>query len=181
MIKLKEIEVGVNQLFLDPNNPRYADMEDIANPVSDEKVADERVQKRAIERILDQRLEVQQLMDSIRTIGFITVDRLVVVPLPHEGKYKVIEGNRRLGAIKSLLDDSDAGEIDIPESVLPTLKNMPVLVLEESDKEKCEHLGRVLQGVRHVSSIRAWGPYQQAQLVVMMLAKEKHEMKSKKF
>jgi hypothetical protein len=179
MMKLKEIEVDVNQLFLDPNNPRYADMEDIANPIPDNKVADERVQKRAIERILDQRLEVQQLMDSIRTIGFITVDRLVVVPLPQEGKYKVIEGNRRLGAIKSLLDDCDAGEIDIAESVLPTLKNIPVLALEESDKEKCEHLGRVLQGVRHVSSIRAWGPYQQAQLVVMMLSegRDRNEVK----
>lgn len=169
MMKLKEIELDVSQLFLDPNNPRYADIEDIANPVPDEKVANERVQKRALERILDQRLEVQQLMDSIRTIGFITIDRLVVVALPQLNSFKVIEGNRRLGAIKSLLDDLDAGEVDIDDSILPTLKKIPVLVLEEPDKEKCEHLGRVLQGVRHVSSIRAWGPYQQAQLVVMML------------
>jgi len=108
-------------------------------------------------------------MDSIRTIGFLTVDRLVVVPLPQEGKYKVIEGNRRLGAIKTLLDDKEAGEIDIDEKIFATLTKLPVLLLEEPDKTKCEHLGRVLQGVRHVSSIRSWGPYQQAQLIVMML------------
>jgi ParB-like nuclease domain len=179
MINLKEIDLKIEQLFLDPNNPRYADIAEIANPVPDEKVSDERVQKRALERILDQRLEVQQLMDSIGKIGFLTVDRLVVVPLPDPGKYKVIEGNRRLGAIKSLLDNLDAGEVDIADEILPTLKQLPVLVLDEADKEKCEHIGRVLQGVRHVSSIRAWGPYQQAQLVVMMInqGRERSEVK----
>jgi len=169
MMRLKEIEANIEQLFLDPNNPRYADIEDIVNTVSDEKVVDDKVQKKALERIMNSCLEVQQLMDSIRTIGYITVDRMVVVPLQEPDKYKVIEGNRRLGAIKSLLEDYDAGEIDIDDSILPTLKKIPVLVLEEPDKEKREHLARVLQGVRHVSSIRPWGPYQQAQLVVMML------------
>jgi len=38
MLNLKEIDVSIDQLFLDPNNPRYADMEDIINPVPDEKL-----------------------------------------------------------------------------------------------------------------------------------------------
>jgi hypothetical protein len=179
MLNLKEINLKIEQLFLDPNNPRYADIAEIANPVPEGKVTDDKVQARALERIMDARLEVQQLMDSIRKIGFLTVDRLVVVPLPEPDKYKVIEGNRRLGAIKSLLDDLGAGEIDIADDIIPTLKQMPVLVLDEVDKDKCEHIGRVLQGVRHVSSIRAWGPYQQAELVVTMMnqGRERSEVK----
>ena len=43
-------------------------------------------------RILDDRFEVKQLKDSIQSIGFLTVDRLVVTPLPRDGKFLVIEG-----------------------------------------------------------------------------------------
>jgi len=118
---------------------------------------------------MDGRLEVEQLMDSIRTIGFLSVDRMVVVSLPQENTFKVIEGNRRLGAIKSLLEMHETGEIDIEPGVLNTLSEIAVLVLEEDDPGKQEHLARVLQGVRHVSSIKPWGPYQQAQVIMMML------------
>lgn len=173
MQNLKEITVSVNQLFLDPNNPRYADIADQSRLVPLERVAEERVQKRAFERILN--FDIQPLKDSIRTIGFLTVDRMVVVVLPQSDKYMVVEGNRRLAAIKSLLEELDGGEIDISEEVLPTLQNVPVLVLEETDPIKREHLARVLQGVRHVSSIRSWGPYQQAQVVVMLLDEEGRE------
>ena len=44
-----------------------------------------------------------------------------------------------------------------------------MLLLEEPDFAKREHLARVLQGVRHVSGIRQWGPYQQAEIVAMMI------------
>ncbi len=46
---------------------------------------------------------------------------------------------------------------------------LPVVVIEEPEHAKREHLARVLQGVRHVSGIRPWGPYQQAQVVALML------------
>lgn len=170
--KLKEITVNVDQLYLDPNNPRYAEIEQF-RPVPLEKVTDEKTQKRAIERILQ--YDIQPLKDSIRTIGFLSVDRMVVVSLPQPDKYMVIEGNRRLGAIKSLLEEWEGNEINLDESILSTLKKIPILVLEEFDVTKREHFGRILQGVRHVSSIRSWGPYQQAQLVVMMLEDEGRE------
>jgi len=140
MMMLKEIEVNVDQLFLDPNNPRYADIEEIANPVPDDKVADDKVQKKAMERIMNPRLEVQQLMDSIRTIGYLIVDRMVVVPLREADKYKVIEGNRRLGAIKALLEDYETGEIDIDDSILSTLKKYQFLFLKNPIKKNANIL-----------------------------------------
>jgi hypothetical protein len=61
----------------------------------DDRIREDGVQRKALDRILDDRFEVTQLKDSIRTIGFLPVDRLVVTRLPLAGKYVVIEGNRR--------------------------------------------------------------------------------------
>ena len=166
---LREVEVAIEDLYLDPNNPRFADLADRVQPIARDRIMEQGVQRKALDRILDDRFEVTQLKDSIRTIGFLPVDRLVVTRLPQLGKYVVIEGNRRVGAIKSLLDDHKNGEADLSAEVLASLQNLPVLVLEEEDAAKQEHIARVLQGVRHVSGIRPWGPYQQAQIVAMML------------
>jgi ParB-like chromosome segregation protein Spo0J len=166
--KLREIEVSISDLCLDPNNPRFADLQDRFHPVPVHRIGDTGVQDKALKRIMDERFEVRQLKDSIRTIGFLIIDRLVVTPLPN-AKYLVVEGNRRVGAVKSLLEDHTNGEVDLTPEIQTSLSTLPVLVLEEEDAAKREHLARVLQGVRHVSGIRAWGPYQQAQIVALML------------
>src|ERR1035441_3304029 len=79
---LREIEVAIGNLYLDPNNPRFADFADRVQPIARDRVMEEGVQRKALDRILDDRFEVSQLKDSIRTIGFLPVDRLVVMPLP---------------------------------------------------------------------------------------------------
>lgn len=168
MTTLRELVVPVDSLYLDPNNPRFADLQDRLQPIAPDRVTEQGVQQKALARILDDRFEVVQLKDSIRTIGFLTVDRLVVTPLS-EGKYVVIEGNRRLGAIKSLLEDHRNGEADLAEAVQASLREIPVLVIDEPELAKREHFARILQGVRHVAGIRPWGPYQQAQVVALML------------
>lgn len=168
MTKLREAVVPVHSLFLDPNNPRFADLQDRLQPITSDRIPEPGVQEKALARIMDDRFEVTQLKDSIRMIGFLTVDRLVVTPL-NEGKYVVIEGNRRLGAIKSLLEDHRHGEADLSEDVKISLREIPVLVIDEPDLAMRDHFARVLQGVRHVAGIRPWGPYQQAQVVALML------------
>lgn len=167
---LREKLVSIENLYLDPNNPRYADITQRPFDIPTEKVTYHSVQGKAFERILDDRFLVQQLKDSILKIGFLPVDRLVVMELEgNPGKYLVIEGNRRLAAIKSLLEDRDNGEIDVPEDIEKTLMNLPVLVIAEQDPRSRRYLARVFQGVRHLSGVREWGPYQQAQIVAMML------------
>jgi hypothetical protein len=165
---LQQVDVGIDNLFLDPNNPRFADLQDKTNLIPTNRICEKTVQDKALSRILDQRFEVKQLKDSIRTIGYLTIDKLVVSRLDDD-KYLVIEGNRRLGAIKSLLEDCANGEIELSPEIEKSLRELPVLVLEEVDPLKREHLARVLQGVRHVSGIRPWGPYQQAQIVAIMI------------
>lgn len=168
MTTLRELVVPNQSLYLDPNNPRFADIQDRLQPIASERITEQGVQEKALNRILDDRFEVTQLKDSIRSIGFLTVDRLVVVPLS-DNRYVVIEGNRRLAAIKSLLEDHKNGEADLTEVVQTSLREIPVLVIDEPELAKREHFARVLQGVRHLSGIRPWGPYQQAQVVALMI------------
>ncbi len=169
MLPLRDQNIPTESLYLDPNNPRFADLQDRVQPVPAERVIESGVQEKALSRILSEHFDVRQLKELIRSIGFLPVDRLVVTALPQAGKYLVIEGNRRLGAIRSLMDDFKNGEVDLSPEVLESITKLPVLVIDELESAKKEHLARILQGVRHVSGIREWGPYQQAQIVAMML------------
>lgn len=170
MPALRELTVGIEMLFLDPNNPRFLDLTDDVKPVPAERVIEKSVQAKALERMLDPRFEVKQLKESIRNIGFLTVDRLVVLPLPQDGNFMVVEGNRRLAAAKSLLQEHAAGEVTLDGAIRQSISRLGVLVLDEvTDGPPREHLARVLQGVRHVARTRDWGPYQQAHLIAIMI------------
>jgi hypothetical protein len=166
--ELKSFDAQVTDLFLDPNNPRYSEL-NVDAEVPDARTTEVGVQAAAMARMLDDRFAVVELKESIRSIGFLQLDRLAVVPLPEEGKYKVIEGNRRLAAVKSLLDEEAAGALTIPPSIRQTLIRLPVASIESSDKQERDYVARVFQGVRHLASVRAWGAYEQAGLVARML------------
>ena len=166
-IRLEGVDLPIDQLFLDPNNPRYAD-KDLLRKIPEEKVHQDTVQERAMTRMLDG-FEVEQLKESIQNLGFLHVDRLVVTELPDDVGFKVIEGNRRLAALKSLLQDEAAGEIELTAEVKATMDPTPTIVIRGGDAKSRDHHARTLQGVRHVAGVRPWGPYQQAQLIGQML------------
>lgn len=167
--KLESKIVPLLALFLDPNNPRFADVTPNANPVSEDRVHEDAVQKRTMGKITQESFDIASLKESIKTIGFLPVDQLVVVELPEPNKYMVIEGNRRLSALKSLFQEHEEGEETLSPAVLESIANVPVLIIKDDDPKAREHYARVLQGVRHVASVKAWGPYQQAQIVAMMI------------
>jgi hypothetical protein len=176
---LIERTVSTSDLFLDPNNPRFSDLAEDVRPVPPERVAETRVQENALRKILSPLYDIKQLKDSISNIGFLRVDRLVVLPLPQEGTFVVVEGNRRLAAVKSLLNEHNSGEITIEQDIRSSLESLPVVVLDSADGGNRDHAARVLQGVRHVARVRDWGPYQQAQLIAIMIedGKEPNEIK----
>jgi hypothetical protein len=166
-IRLEPQRLRVEQLMLDPNNPRYADL-DVTAAVPDTRVTEDGVQDMALARMLEPRFDVEQLKESIQNLGFLPTDQLVVVEL-RDDKFKVIEGNRRAAAVKSLLEDHQAGHVSLTEGVAATLDPLPCLVIRGSVSER-EHYARLLQGLRHVPGVKQWGPYQQAQFVGLMLA-----------
>jgi hypothetical protein len=55
MTTLRELVVPVDRLFLDPNNPRFADLQDKLQPVAPDRITEQGVQQKALARILDDR------------------------------------------------------------------------------------------------------------------------------
>lgn len=169
MTTFSEDKISYENLLLDPNNYRFQDR-------SDFQMADERrfhevsVQARAYGRIKDDSLT--QLKNSIIHNGFLPVERLVIRPYEFiEGKYVVLEGNRRLAALRWIAEDHAAG-VTIPESVMQDLERVPVIIVNQQEGDSAFY--EALMGIRHVSGIKEWGGYQRARLVALM--RDRHEL-----
>lgn len=112
---------------------------------------------------------VNKLKDSIENVGFLPIDRIVVVKLTEDSEfYVVIEGNRRIAAVKSLLEDIEDGK-EVKEDVFNSLKEINVLTISDMTYETSSDLQLLIQGLRHISGIKQWKPYQQARALVSLV------------
>lgn len=149
--------INIDNLFLDPNNPRFLDFEEEIGTVPDGRIPEPGVQRRAFEKI--SRFDIRQLKDSIAEVGFLPMDRMVVRAIGN-GNHVIVEGNRRLAAIKSLLEDHEAGR-ELPQELLEQLQPIEVWVLD-TETELAARDQLLLAGLRHISGVKSWGPYQRA-------------------
>ena len=163
MTSFQETTLSVESLLLDPNNYRFHDADGFV--LADEaRFHEKSVQDRAIRRLRENGLI--QLKNSILKNGFLPVEPIIVREyLPVEGSFLIVEGNRRVAALKWIADDHAAG-VNVPEQVLTTLQAVPVLVVEATDADP--EFFEALMGVRHVSGIKQWGGYQRAKLVAVL-------------
>ena len=159
MITTKDIQVDISQLLLDPNNYRlFGEDEGAFVPDSDA----ERLQKETLSKLEKQRLG--ELKDSIRSNGFLEMERIVVRHLHDDvdnsqrsSKYIVVEGNRRTAALKSL-------ESEAIGHLKDKLRNLNVILLE-GDKENIKTYSATIMGIRHVSGPKKWDGFQSAKLI----------------
>lgn len=164
MADLRLDQLEQENLLLDPNNYRFQDLDDFVY-AAESRCHEETVQSKTLQRIRADS-SLLNLKKSILRNGFIEVERLVVRPYPHvEDRWVVIEGNRRLAAVRWILDDYDAGA-EISESVLGSIRKLPVAIAEEEGPD--EIFRASLMGIRHVSGIDEWGGYQRAKLIAVM-------------
>ncbi len=167
----RQDELPLSQLLFDPNNYRFQDRDDWVRADSS-RYAEESVQQRAYQRIRPE--GVSELKRSIITNGFLPIERLVVAKHTDrsgEALYVVLEGNRRLAALKWIQDDHEAG-VEVPGEVLQVLSQVPVIVVDEGD----ESVHASLMGIRHVGGIKQWDGYQRAKLVTEL--KDLHKLSS---
>ena len=112
-------------------------------------------------RVLWETMDVKELVLSIAASGFFQHEPIIV---SHEhGENVVIEGNRRLAAVKVLLDPKLAKEIDadvpkISKSARDALVTLPVLM----DTRECAW--RYL-GFKHVNGPAKWSSYAKAHYI----------------
>lgn len=163
-----EAVVALDSLLLDPNNYRFQDDRDfrVAAP---NRLHEESVQKRTLDKLRKEGLS--ELKASIQENGFLTFERIVVRPYEaDESRFLVVEGNRRVAALKSLVEDDRAG-IDVRPDVLAATEGLPVLVV---DGRQDPSVYLAMMGLRHVGGIKQWGPYQSSKLVSEM--RESHKL-----
>lgn len=156
---------SVSELLFDPNNPR---LPAFSTPPSQEVLLAWMVKKYAI----------GELMDSLSINGYFEEEPLVGIPAStNRGKVTIVEGNRRLAALRLLLDPAQARALKDPETeralrirVPPTpartlqrLATVPVrLYTQRSDI-------MAYLGYRHITGIKPWDSYSKARYVAQLV------------
>jgi len=166
MQKMKPQMVRLEQVYLDANNPRLEALK--PEPTPDERLAEPGIQLECLERL--KKFDIKGLAESIRTSGFCTLDRVVLRRLD-EDKYIVVEGNRRVAALKVLQEEHSGGRITLkPESILDGILQFEALVYEGDNPD----IAWVIQGFRHApEAIKEWEDFSKAKFFAELERKGK--------
>lgn len=168
---LSQITININNILLDPNNPRFAELGDDMDLIPETRFSEHKIQKDAYDKMRSDKFDVSELKDTIKTLGFLPMDKIVVREwkinkAETEKKYIVVEGNRRITALKWLIDLHQSGKETFTEKQLENFTNLDVLLLDQENAP--ESTLWILPGLRHVSGIKEWGPYQKARAVFIL-------------
>ncbi len=143
----------VDRLSLDPKNPRLAQ----------EFGSAEKPDQEALLRILWKRMSVDEVALSIAANGYFPTEQLHAVV--EDGRHVVVEGNRRLAAVKLLSDPQLCTKLKVrglPEldrEAIEKLKTVPVVV-SKSRGDVWQYIG-----YKHVNGPSLWQSYAKAHYV----------------
>ena len=149
----KPAEVNISNLFLDEQNPRLSSH----HASTQEQILD----------VLAREMSIDEIAFSIAANGYYATERLLVIACDAgpPKTYTVIEGNRRLAAVRLLLDrkaqrrtkTTDLPQID--RSLRQQLRVLPVSIFENR-RQLWPYLG-----FRHVNGPREWDGFAKAEYV----------------
>jgi hypothetical protein len=150
----KIIEIPTMEIGFDPKNPRFFRLN---GKVSDEKV---------IEEMLDDE-GVQDLMSSIGQQGYFPGEPILLTP-NENGKLFVVEGNRRLAALKLLNGEllPPARKKSSVGNLIKEAQHVPIdvsAIIYETREEILRYLG-----YRHITGIKEWEPLAKAKYLSEM-------------
>ncbi|MCP4345203.1 MAG: ParB N-terminal domain-containing protein [Desulfobacterales bacterium] len=161
VFQLSSATLTLHMIYLDPNNPRFADNEGIR--ISDEEIDNEVFQKELMAK-MEREHAVDRLKDSMESNGYLPIDRIIIRQFKKD-KYVVLEGNRRITAAKRLLELDQSKKIELDSRISQTLKEVPVLIYTGEDPDAAW----IFQGIRHISGVRDWSAYHKAKLLVTQM------------
>lgn len=142
-----------SELHFDLKNPRLAEYSGYSNETE-------------ILKLLWSSMAINELVMSILANGFFESEPLYVVE--EEGKKVVIEGNRRLAAVKSILHPEDIKgmapfmELITDELVHDLEANIPVVIVKNRE-EAWRYIG-----FKHVKGAAKWNSYAKAQYIALV-------------
>lgn len=145
--------IEVRKLDFDRRNPRFPS-----------HIAEGPIEVLLERFVRDERL--LEIIDSIGDSGYFPGEPLLVVP--NKSRYTVVEGNRRLAALKLLTGELEApeGRISIEtavENATVRPERVPCLVFQQEDQ-----ILRYL-GFRHITGIKSWSALQKARYMQRLM------------
>lgn len=151
----RTIEIAPQDLLLDVENPRFG-LIDATNQVE------------AL-TILAERADLRELWNSINERGFERFEPLVAYATD-DGDYIVVEGNRRLAAVKTLtephlLSGQRVTPPTMSEAARETCETLPVIVVEHRG-DADDYIG-----FKHINGPSTWGSLAKAKFAVKLFEK----------
>jgi hypothetical protein len=154
----KSMFLHVDDLLLDTQNPRFGSK---TKQISQEEIAIK----------LEMGYDIISVAESIARNGFFANEPLIVIKGPVEGKYTVIEGNRRFTSLLALTNDEIRSKLYQQErlnelalsSVFKKSDLVPVTLVDNRE------LIAPILGFRHISGIMEWQPLAQAIFVAKLI------------
>lgn len=151
--------VSIDSLLLDPRNPRLGRT----------RVETGLTQEQVLEQM--QEWSLDELAVSFVENGFWPQEALIVISDDTDpSRYVVVEGNRRLAALKLLKKASDGDPVspkwaEIAENDIPTnlFEAIPVLRADGRDDVQA------FLGFRHVTGIKEWKPAEKAEYIAGLI------------
>jgi hypothetical protein len=102
--------------------------------------------------------KVKDLENSIKQNGWWPIDFIFVKQLDSDGRYLVLEGNRRVTAIRNLREKDETA----PE-LKKSLDNIDVMeIIDDCPVDQLQKKITYLLGVRHHGALKKWSPFAQA-------------------
>lgn len=155
---LEPATLKLDGLLLDPNNPRFS----LKRPeeVAWERYRDEDIQIQCRDWLGEWGLA--DLVESIKANGYVDIDRIVVWPW-NDKKYVVLEGNRRVAACKSILEQARLNPDSVPKEIIEAVSELSVLVYKGDDTS----ISWQIQSLRHLGAPKDWPAYAKARYAYM--------------
>jgi DNA-binding CsgD family transcriptional regulator len=105
--------------------------------------------------------DVKELIDSISDNGYLPIEPMIVYKGPSQSKYTVLEGNRRLAALKILQNEKIARELNM------SVPKLDVKKLRTTEKIKVFRVkdpldARAYIGFKHINGPQRWDAYAKA-------------------
>ncbi len=121
--------------------------------------------RKKIFKYLAEKTAIENLMASIGENGFFPGEAIVVTR-PEGGKYTVIEGNRRLAALRLLRDPTLAGNMPGVRAAAERAKFKPAKApayVADKREDTLQYLG-----FRHISGVQRWEPLAKARYLELL-------------
>jgi len=159
--------VSIKNLYLDPNNSRFIDHKVYEEP-DDAKIIDDSIQERTFDFLLgEKRSGIDDLVKSFKNYGFLEIGQIRVAALGN-GKYWVLEGNRRVAALKLLQQTYQEQAIDLGKLKPEIFSEIPVVIFTKTQEKK----HRFITALKSIHERKKDFFFSHAQLIFLVITKQ---------